>query len=92
MRPDDTRCMLVCMRTTINLPDGLAEAAKARAAEQGTTFTNLVIDGLRRVLDDDPTGVDVPELPVRGDPEGRPLVDLSDRDAVAEALDADGLR
>lgn len=85
--------MLVCMRTTINLPDALAEAAKARAAAEGRTFTSLVEEGLRAVLAaqrtfDDP----VPTLPAYGDPGGRFLVDVSDRDALWEALDADGLR
>lgn len=85
--------MLVCMRTTINLPDGLAEQAKRRARASGRTFTSLVEDGLRRVLADDETTASAPtELPTYGDPTARPLVDLADRDAVAEALDADGLR
>jgi hypothetical protein len=48
--------MLACMRTTLNLPDGLvAEAA----------------------------------LPAYGEPGGRVLVDLSDRDAVWAVLDGD---
>ena len=38
------------MRTTINLPDGLAAEAKARAAAQRRTFTSLVAEGLRTVL------------------------------------------
>lgn len=85
--------MLVCMRTTINLPDALAEEAKARAAAEGRTFTSLVEEGLRAVLaaqrtTDDP----VPTLPSYGDPGGRILVDVSDRDALWGAFDADGLR
>ncbi len=79
------------MRTTINLPDALAEEAKRRAAASGRTFTSLVIDGLRRVLDDDPAP-ERPSLPAYGDPDAAPLVDLADREAVADALDADGLR
>jgi plasmid stability protein len=84
--------MLVCMRTTINLPDALAEAAKARAAAEGRTFTSLVEEGLRAVLQ--PPSADVPPepLPAYGDPDGRFLVDLRDRDAVWAALDADGVR
>ncbi len=84
--------MLICMRTTINLPDALAEEAKRRAAASGRTFTSLVIDGLRRVLDDDETQPDRPVLPAYGDAGASPLVDLADRDAVADALDSDGLR
>jgi hypothetical protein len=79
------------MRTTINLPDALAEAAKAKAAAERRTFTSVVEEGLRAVL------AEVPQtprraLPAYGTAGGRVLVDLLDRDAVADALDADGLR
>ena len=85
--------MLICMRTTINLPDALAEEAKRRARQSGRTFTSLVEDGLRRVLADDREGsTDPASLPAYGDPGTRPLLDLADREAVAAALDADGLR
>jgi hypothetical protein len=35
------------MRTTVNLPDELLRQARARAAEEGTTLTALLADGLR---------------------------------------------
>ncbi|MEX2292762.1 MAG: hypothetical protein WD691_03160 [Acidimicrobiales bacterium] len=81
------------MRTTINLHDGLAEAAKRRARDEGRTFTSLVEEGLRSVLAQ-PRGSDTERvvLPSYGDPAARPLVDLLDRDAVGDALDADGIR
>jgi hypothetical protein len=83
--------MLVCMRTTINLPDGLAEAAKAKARAQGTTFTSLVEEGLRAVLErEDETVTTSEPLPAYGNPDATILVDLTDRDAVWTALDADG--
>lgn len=85
--------MLVCMRTTLNLPDSLAEAVKARAAAQGRTFTSVVEEALRAALESDDPGDRPPvTLPVSGRPGGRILVDLSDRDAVGAVLDADGLR
>jgi len=84
--------MLVCMRTTINLPDGLAEEAKRRAHESGCTFTSLVVDGLRRVLADRPTDGTTVHLPAHGDPGERPLVDISDREALDRVLDSDGFR
>lgn len=87
--------MLVCMRTTINLPDGLGAAAKARAAQDGRTFTSLVEEGLRVVLDRGPGTKDPTAdaaLPAFGDPDARLLVDLSDREALWRALDADGPR
>jgi hypothetical protein len=84
--------MLICMRTTINLPDALAEAAKRRAAEEGRTFTSVVEEALRTVLETRPERQAVPELPAYGDPSGRFLVDPADRTAVWDALDADGPR
>jgi hypothetical protein len=83
--------MLVCMRTTINLPDALAEAAKAKAAAEGRTFTSVVEDGLRAVLAT-PARTDPVRLPAYGKRNGRVLVDLLDRESLADALDADGLR
>jgi hypothetical protein len=85
--------MLICMRTTINLPDALAEAAKERAATTGRTFTSLVEEGLRTVLADDDASASAGDpLPAYGDPDGTFLVDLDDREALWAALDADGPR
>jgi len=79
------------MRTTINLPDALASAAKARAATEGRTFTSLVEEGLRTVLADDGGARGGPQepLPAFGDPKGRLLVDLADRDALWDAVEGD---
>lgn len=84
--------MLVCMRATINLPDALAEAAKARARAEGRTFTSLVEEGLRSVLSRVAEPASAEPLPAYGDPHGRFLVDISDRDALWDALDAEGTR
>ena len=81
--------MLICMRTTINLPDALAEAAKAKAAAEGRTFTSLVEEGLRAVLAVEPPSAPT-TLPAYGTPGGTVLVDVSDREALWAALDADG--
>lgn len=83
--------MIICMRTTINLPDALVEAAKDKAAREGRTFTSVLEDGLRRVLADEPPDVGSVELPTFGDPDGRPLVDPLDREALWAVLDADEL-
>ncbi len=81
--------MLICMRTTINLPDALAEAAKAKAAAEGRTFTSVVEEGLRAVLTPSaPATVIV--LPSYGDPDGNVLVDPADRDRLWAVLDSDG--
>jgi hypothetical protein len=83
------------MRTTINLPDSLGAEAKARAVAEGRTFTSLVEEGLRSILAErgarDPAAPAQP-LPAFGDPEERFLIDLTDRDALWSALDADGPR
>ena len=39
------------MKTTIELPDELAAAARRRAAESGTTLRSLIEEALRRELD-----------------------------------------
>jgi hypothetical protein len=80
------------MRTTINLPDGLAQAAKARARAEGRTFTSLIEEGLRQLLCREETATTAEPLPEYGDPQGRFLVDLTDREALWSALDADGVR
>ncbi|MPZ65671.1 MAG: CopG family transcriptional regulator [Pseudonocardiaceae bacterium] len=77
------------MRTTINLPDGLVAHAKEHAASSGRTFTSLVEEGLRVLLEQQRHEADAqPEpLPAYGDPSGRVLIDLADREAVWAVLD-----
>jgi len=84
--------MLVSMRTTLNLPDALVEAAKAKASAEGRTLTSLVEEGLRAVLAMPTPRATPVTLPTFGDAEGQLLVDLDDRDALWAALDADGPR
>ncbi len=42
--------MLICMRTTLRLPDELMEKAKRKAAAEGRTLTSLLEEGLAVVL------------------------------------------
>ena len=84
--------MLIHMRTTINLPEGLGEEAKRYAAQRGCTFTALVVEGLHLVVHGSAERERPQELPSYGGAGGRLLVDLTDKEAVGEALDADGLR
>ncbi len=80
------------MRTTLNLPDALVEAVRARATAEGRTFTSVLEEALRGFLARGPATAEPVKLPTFGDPDGQLLVDLSDRDAVWAALDADGPR
>ena len=84
--------LLVCVRTTINLPDALAEAARAKASAEGRTFTSVVEEGLRAVLARQPDDDAAIELPTFGESSQQPLVELDDPDALWAALDADGAR
>jgi hypothetical protein len=84
--------MLRAMRTTINLPDGLVQQAKQRAAAEGRTLTSLIAEGLRSVLERGHPAESSEPLPAFGDPDGTALVDLQDREALWAALDADGPR
>ncbi len=81
--------MLICMRTTLNLPDGLVAQAKAHAASSGQTLTSLVEEGLRLVLEqhDIRYPAEPEPLPAYGQPGGRILIDLADRDAVWATFD-----
>ena len=81
--------MMICMRTTLNLPDALAEEAKERAVAEGRTFTSLVEEGLRMVLATHAEPITHEPLPIfHGG--GTQLVDLEDKEALWEILDADG--
>lgn len=42
--------MLICMRTTILLPDGLYRETKRRATDEGRTMTSFIEEALRERL------------------------------------------
>ena len=84
--------MIVCMRTSMNLPDALLAAAKQRAARDGRTVTSLVEEALRDLLDKPPSRVYAEPLPTYAAPGSRLLIDISDREALYAALDADGAK
>jgi len=45
--------MYLCMRTTIDLPDGLIQKAKKRMHKTNQTLRSLVITGLEKVLEEE---------------------------------------
>ena len=80
--------MVVCMRTTMNLPDGLMEAVKERATTSGRTVTSVVEEALRLFLAGEPANdSENRPFPTWGSPGDRILVDLEDKDALWAALD-----
>ena len=48
------------MRTTLNLPDDVAQEAKRRALEEGKTLTQLIVEGLRDRLRTTGAGASLP--------------------------------
>ena len=75
------------MRTSMNLPDALLEQAKAVAAAEGSTVTQLVVEGLRQRVSAAARTPTTISLPTRA--MGPAKVDISDNAAVREILDAD---
>lgn len=77
------------MRTSMNLPDGLLEQARARAVAEGSTVTALVIEGLRARLASDGNGGAGTSVILPSRSLGRAAIDMSDNRAVRAVLDAD---
>lgn len=74
------------MRTTVNIDDHLLAEAKVRAARSHRSIGDVIDEALRlRFAADDRPATSV-SLPTYGVPGERLLVDIDDRDAVAEAL------
>lgn len=76
------------MRTTMILPDSLVERARRRAEVEGRSVTSLMEEALRDLLDrarDEPGPDPLPTWPGGG----RMLVDIDNRDALWDVLDAE---
>ena len=75
------------MRTTINIDEHLLAEAKVLAARQRRSLAEIIDDSLRMTLartDEAPRQRVV--LPTYGDPAIKPLVDIHDKEAMAELL------
>lgn len=79
------------MRTTVDIPDPLLDAVRARLKAQGRTLREEIIEGLRRSLrEDGPAQVyRMPEAAFQGRVGFAPGFDAADLDAAIRA-DADG--
>jgi hypothetical protein len=78
----------MAMKTTLNLNDELLREAKKKAAEDGTTLTHVVEQGLRAVLNEDESPAEpyVFDFPVV-DGGGPPMVDVADREALYDLME-----
>lgn len=75
------------MKTTLIIDDGIMVRLKQEAARTGRTLSELVEAALRSMLDHagTPGREELPDLPsFHG---GSPLVEISDRDALYQAME-----
>jgi len=78
--------MLIHMKTTLVIDDGVMRRLKEEAARRRTTISNLVEAALRALLDRQPDGGEfMPPLPAFD--LGRAQVDISDREALYQAME-----
>ena len=80
------------MRTTVDLPDELLDDARRRAADEGTTLTALLADGLRlRLARRSVAAAQLRPLP-RSRNEGgmQPWIDPASNASLLDAADGDG--
>jgi hypothetical protein len=84
--------MVCCMRTTVDLPDELLRQARSRAAEEGTTLTALLADGLRLRLEREAAASSsLRALPVSRNGGGmQPWIDAGSNASLLDAADDDG--
>ena len=73
------------MKTTLVLDDAIAAQLRTEAGRRGTSMSRLVEDAVRRYLTGAAPRARLPKLPAFDG--GRPLVDVSDRDALYRAME-----
>jgi len=77
--------MVICMKTTLNIEDSVMARLKKEAARQGCTMSELVESALRLLFKVKKDPKKIPPLPTFKS--GGPLVDISDRDALYQAME-----
>lgn len=80
-----------CMRTTVDLSPDLLAQARAFALAQGSTLSSVLENATREALARHAARAEagVVSLPVSGDVDSPPLVDILDKNALAVALGDD---
>ena len=85
--------MVYCMRTTVDLPDALLKRARVTAAQEGTTLTALLADGLQLRLGKGVAAVSRSARPLPVSKAGgglHPWVDPASNASLLDAADDDG--
>jgi hypothetical protein len=77
--------MVIHMKTTLNIDDGVMLQLKREAARQNRTMSELVETALRLLLASRPRRGKLPPLPSYRS--GGALVDVADRDALYQAME-----
>ena len=81
--------MVFHMKTTLNIDDTVMQRLREEAARRGTTMSELVEAGLRRVLEEDraPASTRRALAPLPRWRSGGARVDVADRDALYALMD-----
>ena len=86
---ENTCDMFLCMRTTINIHDGLLRRAKQRAHESHRTLTAVIEDALRMMLNQKQPSQKKGRIriPTTGSGGLLPGVDLNDTSSLLDRMD-----
>lgn len=74
-------------RTTLNLEDGLVEKLRQRAVKQGRSLAAVINELLHKALVSEERQKKLPSIQWKVFHCGRPKVDITDRDALYEAME-----
>jgi hypothetical protein len=79
--------MLICMRTTLIIPDALMNRLREKAAKENSTISEMVESAIRLWLQPERQPQKLPPLPTyRG---GGFLVDVANREALYSAMESE---
>ena len=80
------------MKTTLEIPDELYRAVKAKAATEGRRVTDVVIDGMRLAIDGPAKAEMQVEFPIFKAKKGARLIDLDVKKTLQAMDEEDDLR